>query len=152
MNCDRGRIQAHRLDANVHQLFALQLRENAVQHAALGPAVHARVDGVPRAETLGQAAPLAAVLGDIKKRVKKLQMGDPYIAARTGKTGGNTLALLLGDLHVRRITHTSQLVLTRPSAKRTWGHLAPGKKSGRALCRSTVRYVTHRWLYITATV
>jgi hypothetical protein len=26
-------------------------------------------------------------------------VGDTYIAALTGKTGGNTLALLLGDLH-----------------------------------------------------
>ena len=106
MNFDGGRIQAHRLEANAHQLFALQLGEDGVQHAALGPAVHARVDGVPRAKTLGQAAPLAAVLGDIKKRVQELQMGDPYIAALTGKTGGNKLALLLGDLH--RAQHNTE--------------------------------------------
>ena len=99
MNFDRGRIQAHRLDADAHQLFALQRGEDGVQHAALGPAAHARIDGMPRTEALGQAAPLAAVLGDIPKRIQKLQIADPYIAALKGNTGGKTLLLLHGHLH-----------------------------------------------------
>jgi hypothetical protein len=50
MHFDGGRIQRHRLDADAHDLFALQLLEDRVQHATLGPAVHAGVDGVPLAE------------------------------------------------------------------------------------------------------
>ena len=57
MNFDRGRIQAPRLDADARQLFVLLRGEHGVQHAALGPAVHARIDGMPRTEALGQAAP-----------------------------------------------------------------------------------------------
>jgi hypothetical protein len=46
-----------------------------------------------------QSAPLTAVLGDIEQRVQELKIGDPYVAALTGKTGGNTSVLLLGNLH-----------------------------------------------------
>jgi len=37
-------------------------------------------------------------------------MGDPHITALTGKTGGNTLALLPGDLH--RAQHNTKLSIS----------------------------------------
>jgi hypothetical protein len=99
MDFDGGRIQAHGLDANAHHLLALQLLEDPIQHAVLGPAVHAGVDGVPRSEAFGPAAPLAAVLGHIEQGVQQLQVVDLYVAALAGKSGGNMLILRFGDLH-----------------------------------------------------
>ena len=103
MDFDGGRIQAHGLDADAHDLLALQLLEDVIQHPALGPAIHAGVDGMPISEALGQAAPLAAVLGDIEQSVQQLQVVELHVAALAGKTGGNTLVLRFGDLHAGRI-------------------------------------------------
>src|SRR3974377_2204408 len=115
MHFDGGRIQAHSLDADAHDLLALQLLEDLIQHAVLGPAVHAGIDGMPISEAFGQAAPLAAVLGDIEQGVQQLQVVQRYVAPLAGKTGGNTLVLRFGDLHARSITQNYRLVLTGPS-------------------------------------
>src|ERR1035438_7908471 len=125
MDFDGGRIQAHGLDANAHDLLALQLLEDPIQHAVLGPAVHAGVDGVPRSEAFGQAAPLAAVLGHIEQGVQQLQVVDLYIAALAGKSGGNMLILRFGDLHAPQ--HITGL---RISVNTTW------------------RQYYHFWLYL----
>ena len=69
MDFDGGRIQTHGLDGDAHDLLALQLLADVIQHAVLGPAIHAGVDGMPLSEAFGQSAPLAAVLGDIEQRV-----------------------------------------------------------------------------------
>src|ERR1035437_7329830 len=114
MNFDDGGIQAHRLDANAHDLLALQLFEDLIKDPALGPAVHAGIDGVPRSEAFGQAAPLAAVLGHIEQRVQQLQVVGLYVAALAGQSGGNMLVLRF-DLHVRSISQDYELVLTLPS-------------------------------------
>ena len=95
MDFDGGRIQAHGLDADAHDLLALQLLEDLIQYATLGPAVHAGVNGMPVAEAFGQSAPLAAMLGDIKQGVQQLQVVKLSHCRAAGKTGGNTLVLLL---------------------------------------------------------
>ena len=74
MHLHDGAVQRHRLDADAHHLGSLKLLEYTVQHAAFGPTVHARIDGVPVAEALGQAAPFAAVLGDIQDGVQHTQI------------------------------------------------------------------------------
>src|SRR3974390_1066116 len=104
MHFDRGGVQLDRLDADAHHLLSLEQFENLIQHALLGPAIHAGINGMPGTETLRQSAPLAAVLSDIEQRVEELQIGDPYVTALTGKTGGNTLILLLGDLHAVQLS------------------------------------------------
>ena len=52
MDLDDGRVHLDSLNLDADDLFFLQALENLVQNAVLGPTVHARVDGVPRAETL----------------------------------------------------------------------------------------------------
>ena len=99
MGFDGRRIQAHSLDADAHDLLALQLLEDAIQRATLGPAVHPGVNGVPISEAFGQSAPLATLLNDIKQGIQQLQVVQLHIAALAGKTGGNTLVLRFGDLH-----------------------------------------------------
>jgi hypothetical protein len=64
-----------------HDLGLLQLLEHPVEHAALGPAVHARVDGVPVAKALGQAAPLATEFGNVQDGVQHTQIGQADVAA-----------------------------------------------------------------------
>lgn len=104
MHLDAGGVQRHSFELDLHDLRALQLLKGTVEHAQLGPAVHARVDGVPVAETLGQATPLAAVLGDVQDGVEHLQIAQADIAALPRQA--------LGDLfELRAQIAAAQLVL-----------------------------------------
>ena len=80
-----GRVHFDRFDLNAHDLLPLQTLEDMIQDTVLGPAIHAGIDGVPRAESLGQSAPLAALLSNIEQRVKKLQVGHLHVAPLTGQ-------------------------------------------------------------------
>ena len=95
------------LDLDAHDLLALQTLEDVIQHAALGPAIHAGVDRVPRAKTLGQTAPFAALFGDIEKGVEKLQVGDFDVAALPRQAGLDAMQLRFGDLHPFIISQNS---------------------------------------------
>ena len=114
MHFHAGGIQTDRFNANAYQLLALQLLKHRIQHATLGPAIHTGVDGMPWTKAFGQSAPLAAVLGDIEQGVEKLQVRHPYISALTGKTGGNTLVLLRGDLHAAQHSTESRFSVNTP--------------------------------------
>src|SRR5271157_2908848 len=115
MHLDGGRIQAHGLDADAHDLLALQLLEDLIQHAVLGPAVHAGVDGMPISKAFGHSAPLAALLGDIEQGIQQLQVGQLDVAALPGEAGGNTLILGFGDLHALQHITKSRLSVNTPS-------------------------------------
>ena len=80
MNLHDRTVEADRLNADPHELLLLQFLEKTIQHARLGPAIHARIDRVPVAKAFGQATPFAAVLSDIKNRVDDLQIGDTDVA------------------------------------------------------------------------
>jgi len=114
MDFDGGGIQAHGLDADAHDLLALQLLEDLIQHPVLGPAIHAGVDGVPISEAFGQSAPLAAVLGDIEQCIQQLQVVQLHIAPLPGKAGGNTLVLRFGDLHAPQHIMKLQISVNTP--------------------------------------
>ena len=96
MHLHDGGVHFDGLDLDAHDLLALQQFEDLVQHAALGPAIHAGVDGVPGAETLGQSAPLAAMLGDVQQRIEELQIGHPHVAALARQRSLDPAKLLLG--------------------------------------------------------
>ena len=81
MDFHDGTVQRHGFELHMEDLSLLQLGKDAIQHAALRPPVHARIDGVPVAEPLGEATPLAALLGDIQDRVQDLQIVERDIAA-----------------------------------------------------------------------
>jgi len=74
MHLDAGAVQAQRLDPDADQPVPLELLEHPVEHAVPGPAAHPHVDRVPVTEPLRQAAPLAAVLGDVEDGVEHLQV------------------------------------------------------------------------------
>ena len=72
MHLDDGGIHFDGFDRDAHDLLALQLLEDLIEHAVLGPAIHAGINGVPRAETIGQTAPFASLLGHEEQGVEKL--------------------------------------------------------------------------------
>ena len=104
MHLYRGTVQGHRFDLDTDDLILLQLREHPIQHAALGPAIHAGVDGVPVAEPLGQAAPFATLLGDIQDRLQHPQIGQAHVAALSRQTVLDQAVLRVGDFHPRSIS------------------------------------------------
>src|SRR5271163_5355681 len=114
MHLDDGGVQFDRRDLDAHDLLALQLLKDAIQNAVLGPAIHAGVNGVPVAETLGESSPFAALLGDIEDRVQHREVGQAHVAALPGKTGLDAVVLRLGNLHEKKNTTKSCVVLTRP--------------------------------------
>ena len=103
MNFYPRAIQRDRLELDANDLRTLQFREHAVQHAALGPSVHPRVDRVPPAEALWQTAPLAAVLGNIKNRVQNLQVRHAHVATLARQAVFNLSIFGFGDFHHRSI-------------------------------------------------
>src|SRR3989304_6887619 len=116
MPLDGGRVQFYGLDLNAHDLLPLQPLKDGIQHAGVGPATHAGVDGVPVAKTLRQSAPLAPLLGHVQQRVEHLQVGEADIASLARKARLGTKILCLGDFHEPKHTPTFYLVLTRPRA------------------------------------
>jgi len=98
----------------VHDLFTLQQFEDPIKHAALGPAIHSGINGVPGAETLWQSAPFAAMLGDEQQSIHKLQIGDPNVAALARQRRLDAAKLLLGDLHLRTIAQKHPLSVNTP--------------------------------------
>src|SRR5512134_323458 len=124
MDLDEGTVEGDGLDLDAHDLLLLQLRKYAVEHSALGPAVHAGIDRVPVPESLGQATPLAPLLGNVEDRVENLQIRQADIAALARQTVGDALVLGFGDFHTRIVHQLCSLVLTRPRAH---GVILPGQ-------------------------
>ena len=112
MHLDDGRVQFYGLDLEAHDLLPLQLFKDAVQHAVLGPAIHASVNRVPVAKTLRQPAPLAPLLGYIQQCVEHLQVGKTDIASLAWKAWLDTKILRLGDFHEPKYATKSYVVLT----------------------------------------
>src|SRR5512145_2271588 len=101
MHLDDGTVERNGLDLDAHDLLLLQLREYAIEHTALGPAVHAGIDRVPVRESLGQTTPLAPLLGNVEDRVENLQIRQADIAALARQAVGYALVLGFGDFHPR---------------------------------------------------
>ena len=100
MHLDNGTVQTPRLDLDAHELLMLQFLEEAIENASFGSSVHARIDRVPVAETLREAAPLAAVVRDVQDRVDHLKAGKRNIPARYRQKCLYPTELLQGDFHV----------------------------------------------------
>jgi hypothetical protein len=103
MHLHDGRVHLDGFDLDVHDLLPLQLLEDMIQHAILGPAIHAGIDGMPGAETFGQSAPLTALLGDKEQGVEELQVGHFHIAALPRQARLDALELRFADLHLLTI-------------------------------------------------
>ena len=87
MDLDEGAVQGHGFELHADDLLVLQLGKDAIQHAALRPPVHARINRVPVAEPLGQAAPFAAMLRDVQNRVDTWRLSSVTLPRGVGKYG-----------------------------------------------------------------
>ncbi len=70
---------------------------------------------MPVTEAFRQAAPFAALLGDIQHGVQNREVRQAHIAALAGQDRLDAAVLLLGDLHTYEYSSFCDLVLTRPS-------------------------------------
>jgi hypothetical protein len=84
MHLDAGAIQTKVFDADRNQALPLKRLENPLQDALASPTAKPRVDGVPIAVFLRQAAPFAAVLRNIEQCVQKSPVVDLHVAALHG--------------------------------------------------------------------
>jgi len=106
MHFDTGAIQRNGFDLDANDLLLLQLFKDPVEYAALGPAIHSGVNGVPVAEAFRQASPLAAMLGHIKNGIENLQVAEADIATLAGQAGFDLFVLGSGQFHGRIISNS----------------------------------------------
>src|SRR5262249_2124657 len=108
-------VQTYRFDFDADQLLALQLGKESIQHARLGPAVHASVDRMPVAKALRQRAPLAAVLGHKEDRVDHVEVLVRAVAALSRQMRLDARILLRRKFH-RATVSTIIDCVNRPSS------------------------------------
>ena len=104
MDLDDGAVQGHGFDCHAEDPRVLQLGKDAIQHPALCPPIHARIDRVPVAEPLGQPAPFASLLGDVQDGVEHLQIVECHVATLCRQTRLDGTILCVGDFHARSIS------------------------------------------------
>ena len=103
MDLDDGTVQGDGFDLHADDLRVLQLGKDAIQHPALRPPIHAGIDGVPVAESLGQTAPFAPLLGDIQDGVEHMQIVERHVATLRRQARLDLAILCGGDFHGRSI-------------------------------------------------
>ena len=82
------------------QFGALELGEDAFQHAFVDPASSAHVDRVPGTEPLGQGAPARAFLGHKQPTLQHLWFGQLAISARCRHERRDPRPLCIAELHI----------------------------------------------------
>jgi hypothetical protein len=100
MDLDDGTVQGDGFDLHADDLGVLQLGKDAIQHPALRPTIHAGIDGVPVAESLGQTAPFAPLLGDVQNGVEYLQIVERHVATLGRQPRCDLAILRIGNFHV----------------------------------------------------
>ena len=104
MDLDDGAVQGHGFDLHAEDLRMLQLSKDAIQHPAFRPPIHARIDRVPVAESLGEPAPFAALLGDVQDGVEHVQIVERHVAAWRRQPRLDLAILSVGDFPVRSLS------------------------------------------------
>ena len=99
MHLDRGAVQRDGINLDPDDLSMLQTLKHAIQHPSFRPAAPACVDGMPATKSLWQAAPFAALLGNVEDGVQNLKVREADIAALTRQAVFNQAILLFGNLH-----------------------------------------------------
>lgn len=99
MDLHKGAVQGYGLDLKPEDLLFLQGSKDPRQHSLFGPAAHAGVNGVPRAEVLGEASPLAAVLCHVQDGVENLEVREADVAALSGEAVFDLAVLCFCDFH-----------------------------------------------------
>lgn len=88
MHLDASAVQGNRFEFHPNDLVGLE-RSNTRSSTPALVQRFMRVDSVPVAESLRQPAPFAAVLGNVKDRVKHIQVDELTLARCRGKQSGS---------------------------------------------------------------
>lgn len=104
MHLDAGRVQRYRLNSYAYDLLPLKLFKHTIKYAAFAPAIHTRVDGMPVSESLGQPAPLTALLRDIKDGIQDSAITYADITSLQWQAAFYLLKLLFIKFHARSLT------------------------------------------------
>ena len=123
MNFNNRAVQRNRFYLDSNNLRLLQPLKHPIQHTALAPAIHPRLDRVPIAETFRKTSPLAALFGYIQDCVQDIQILEPNIAALPRVTVLDLLVLSVCNFHallcatkfLLKYERSIEFVLTRPS-------------------------------------
>lgn len=95
MHLDDRAIQRNGLHLDSQNVLFLKRSEDSIQHPRLCPPIHPRVHGVPVAEPLRQATPLASVFCDVKDRIQHGEIRDRHVPALGREASLNPLKLLI---------------------------------------------------------
>ena len=87
MDLDDGTVQGDGFELHAEDLRVLQLGKDAIQHPALCPTIHARIDGVPVAESLGEPAPFAPCSATYKMALSTCRLSSGTLPRGVGKHG-----------------------------------------------------------------
>jgi hypothetical protein len=104
MDRDDGAVQGYGFDLHAEDLRIWPLGKDAIQHPALRPPIHARIDRVPVAEPLGQPAPCAPLLGDVQDGGEHVQIVERHVAAWPRQARLDVAIRCVGDFPIRRIS------------------------------------------------
>ena len=81
MDLDDGTVQGDGFELHAEDLRVWQRGKDAIQPPALCPTIHARIEGVPVAESLGEPAPCAPLLGHVQDGIAYVQIVERHGAA-----------------------------------------------------------------------
>ncbi len=99
MDLDTGGVERNCFDFDAYKLCALQLFKHTIHDTCFGPAVHARVYGVPVTKALGQPTPFAAMLGHIEDCIDDLEVTQADVATLPRQAMLNGGELFRCDFH-----------------------------------------------------
>jgi hypothetical protein len=100
MHLHRTGVKRERFDLDAHDLFHLQLLEDAVQNTVPRPPLHPHVDRVPPSQSLRKTTPLAPLLSHGQHRIQHLQVAQPYIPTLHRLCIPNPFLRLFPNLHL----------------------------------------------------
>ena len=115
MDLDEGTVHGDGFERHAEDLRVVQRGNDAIPHPALGPTIHARLEGGPVAESLGEPAPWAPLLGHGQDGMAYVPMVERHGAAWGRHTRRDWAIRCGGEFQVRRIAYKWPLVLPRPS-------------------------------------
>ncbi len=87
------------VNLNIDDVIVLKSKKHIIQDTLFCPAISAHVNAVPTAKFLWQTSPFAAMLRDIKHRIKHLQVSYFYVATRNRQQIFDNFELLRCNFH-----------------------------------------------------
>ena len=112
MHLDRGAVQRDGFNLDTDDLSMLQPFKDSIQHPSFRPATHAGINRMPAPEALGQTAPFASLLGNIKNGIENLKVRKADVTALARQAVFDQVILGFGNFHTVSISYFDRSVNT----------------------------------------